>query len=165
MLGSSRRLYARFRRLIHEFAAFGVIGGIGFLVTEGIFNLLIHDHVTSLAANAAGTLVAAVVTFVGNKYWSFRHRERTGMRRETSWFLVLNLVGIGIQQACIEIGKAAFGRHDALTLNIAFLAGVALATAFRFWSYRKWVWGARQQPQAGHEILEPSMAGPGRHRA
>ena len=137
-------LYRRFRHLIHEFAKFGVIGGVGFLVTFGVFNLLIHDNAQSFTANAVATMVAAAVTFVGNRYWTFRHRERTGMGRETVMFIVLNLVGILIQQACIELAKEAFGSHDKFTLNAGFLVGVALATLFRFWSYRKWVWLAQQ---------------------
>ena len=164
------RWYQRFQRLIHEFAKFGVVGTIGFLVTEGVFNLMIAQHQPTFTANAVSTLVAAAVTFVGNRYWTFRHRERTGMAREAAVFLVLNLIGIGIQQACLEIAKHEFGRHDKLTLNAAFLVGVALATMFRFWSYRKWVWlaqvadqapavpGALERvPEAEHEAWEPAL--------
>jgi putative flippase GtrA len=142
------RWYQRFQRLIHEFAKFGVIGTIGFLVTEGVFNLMIARHQPTFTANAVSTLVAAAVTFLGNRYWTFRHRERTGMAREATVFLLLNLVGIGIQQACLEIAKHDLGRHDKLTLNVAFLVGVGLATLFRFWSYRKWVWLAQVSDQA-----------------
>ena len=145
------RWYLRFQRLIHEFAKFGVIGTIGFLVTEGVFNLMITNHQATFTANAVSTLVAAAVTFVGNRYWTFRHRERTGMAREAAVFLVLNLIGIAIQQACLEIAKAASGHNDKLTLNVAFLVGVVLATLFRFWSYRKFVWLAQVADQAPAE--------------
>lgn len=133
-------LYQRFRHLIHEFAKFGIVGGIGFLVTEGVFNLMISEHQATFTANAVATLVAAGVTFVGNRHWTFRHRERTGMGREALVFFTLNAVGVVIQQACLELAKHEFGRHDKLTLNVAFLFGVGLATLFRFWSYRKFVW-------------------------
>jgi putative flippase GtrA len=143
----ARGLYQRFRHLIHEFAKFGVVGGIAFLVTEGVFNLLIHGGLSTFLANALATLIAAVVSFAGNRYWTFRHRKRTGMTRETVIFFVLNGIGVLIQQACIEIARLAFGRHDTLTINAAFLVGVVLATLFRWWSYRKWVWLAPQAPQ------------------
>jgi putative flippase GtrA len=167
------RWYQRFQRLIHEFAKFGVIGTIGFLVTEGVFNLMIARHQATFTANAVSTLVAAAVTFIGNRYWTFRHRERTGMAREVAVFLVLNLIGIAIQQACLELAKYGVGRHDKLTLNVAFLVGVGLATLFRFWSYRKWVWlaqvsdqappvpGALERvPEAEHEAWEPALVSP-----
>jgi putative flippase GtrA len=136
-------LYRRFRHLIHEFAKFGVVGGIGFLVTEGVFNLMISEHQATFTANAVATLVAAAVTFVGNRHWTFRHRERTGMGREAIVFFSLNGIGVLIQQACLELAKHEFGAHDKLTLNIAFLFGVGLATLFRFWSYRRFVWLAQ----------------------
>ena len=164
------RWYQRFQRLIHEFAKFGVVGTVGFLVTEGVFNLMIAQHLPTFTANAVSTLVAAAVTFLGNRYWTFRHRERTGMAREAAVFLVLNLIGIAIQQTCLELAKHEFGRNDKLTLNAGFLVGVALATLFRFWSYRKFVWlaqvsdqapavpGALERvPEAEHEAWEPAL--------
>ena len=155
------RLYQRFRHLIHEFAKFGIIGGIGFLVTEGVFNLMISDHQATFTANAVATLVAAAVTFVGNRHWTFRHRERTGMGRETLVFFALNAVGVGIQQACLLLAQQEFGRHDKLTLNVAFLVGVGLATMFRFWSYRKFVWLAHSGGPAGTPDVGPlSPRGP-----
>ncbi len=162
-------LYQRFRHLIHEFAKFGVVGGIGFLVTELVFNLMISDHQATFTANAVATLVAAAVTFAGNRYWTFRHRERTGMGRETIIFFALNGVGVLIQQACLELAKHELGRHDKLTLNAAFLVGVGLATLFRFWSYRKFVWLAHsdQGPDGPSDValVPPSGAVPGRYEA
>jgi len=167
-------LYQRFRHLIHEFAKFGIVGGIGFLVTEGVFNLMISEHQATFTANAVATLVAAAVTFVGNRHWTFRHRERTGMGREAVVFFALNAVGVLIQQACLELAKHEFGRHDKLTLNVAFLVGVWLATLFRFWSYRKFVWLAQPGgpsdaaqaarlgplPRGGYEAREPALVPP-----
>ena len=148
----ARKLYERFRHFIHEVAKFGVVGGIAFVVTELVFNLLIQMGADSFAANAGATLVAAIVAFVGNRYWTFRNRHRSGMGRETALFFMLNAVGVLIQQACIELAKHEFGRNDKVTVNAAFLVGVVLATLFRFWSYRKWVW--RLAP-AGAEPVEP----------
>lgn len=177
----ARKLYERFRLFIHEIAKFGVVGGIAFAVTELFFNLLIQLGFDTFAANAGATLVAATVAFIGNRYWTFRARERTGMGRETVLFFVLNGVGVLIQQVCIEFAKHQFGRHDKLTVNAAFLVGVMLATLFRFWSYRKWVW-RQAEPDTGPPPIEPVAAaaqmnghqrnerivvssGPGRHRS
>jgi putative flippase GtrA len=148
----ARKLYERFRHFIHEVAKFGIVGGIAFVVTELAFNVLIQLGADSFAANAGATLIAAVVAFVGNRYWTFRNRHRSGMGRETALFFLLNGVGVLIQQACIELAKHEFGRNDKFTVNAAFLVGVMLATLFRFWSYRKWVW--RLAPP-GAEPVEP----------
>ena len=134
----------RFAHLIRELSRFAVVGAIGLLVTDGAFNLMISERQAALTANAVATLAAAVVTFLGSRYWTFRHRRRAGLGREAVTFAVANLAGILIQQACLEFAARVLGAgHDKIMLNAAFLAGLGLATVFRFWSYRRYVWPAR----------------------
>jgi len=135
--------YQRFAHLIRELARFAVVGATGLLVTDGAFNLMISERQAALTSNAVATLAAAVVTFLGSRYWTFRHRKRAGLGRETVTFIAANLAGVLIQQACLELARHELGAgQDKVTLNAAFLAGVGLATAFRFWSYRRYVWPA-----------------------
>jgi putative flippase GtrA len=143
----ARGLYERVRHLIHEVAKFGVVGGIGFVVTVVGFNLCHFDLKLGLfTSNLLATVVAAVITFVGNKYWTFRHRTGHSTRRETAMFIVLNGVGMLIQYACTWIAEDGFGIKDKFLINVAFIIGVGLGTLFRFWSYRKWVWQAPAGP-------------------
>jgi putative flippase GtrA len=131
-----------FHEMFHEVAKFGVIGVIGFVVTEVGFNLLHFDaKLGLLTSDVLATAIAAVVTFAGNKYWTFRHRAGHGTARETIIFVVLNGVGALIQYAFVWTAKNGFGVSDKYLLNVAFLIGIGVATLFRFWSYRKWVWG------------------------
>jgi putative flippase GtrA len=139
-VNSVRDLYGRFRHLIHEGARFGVVGGIGFLVTDGGTNLLQSALHGWLKANVIATLAATIVTYLGSRYWTFRHRQRGGMGRETVLFFVLNGMGLGIQLACIGFTNYALGLTDKLASNVALFLGICLGTLFRFWSYRKWVW-------------------------
>jgi putative flippase GtrA len=146
-----------------EPARFAAVGAAGLLVTDGVFNLMISGHQATFTANAAATLIASAVTFAGNRYWTFRHRERTGIGRETSAFIALNLIGILIQQACLELARHELAAgQDKVTLSAALLVGVGLATVFRFWSYRRFVWLARRprslEPGTGHG---PSQIGTG----
>jgi putative flippase GtrA len=135
-----RGLYERFRQLIHEGFKFGVVGGIGFLITDGGTNALQSPLHGWLKANVIATLAATVVTYLGSRYWTFRHRERGGTGRETILFLVLNAVGLGIQLACLGFANYALGLTDKFSSNVALFLGICLGTLFRFWSYRKWVW-------------------------
>lgn len=143
-MSNVRRLYERFRHLIHEAAKFGIVGAIGFIVTDGGTNLIRTEipQFGWLKANVIATLAATCVTFLGSRYWTFRHRERTGMGREWVLFFVLNGVGLGIQLACLGFTNYALGLTSRLPSNIALFLGIALGTLFRFWSYRKWVWTA-----------------------
>jgi putative flippase GtrA len=143
----ARDLFGRVRHLIHELAKFGIIGIIGFIVTEVGFNLCHFDWKLGLfTSNALATIVATAITFVGNKYWTFRHRSGHGTTHETVMFFVLNGVGMLIQYAALWIVEDGLGVKDKLLINLAFLGGISIATVFRFWSYRKWVWHAPAAP-------------------
>ena len=157
----TRELYERFRHLIHELAKFGVVGVIAFVVTVGGTNLLhVQAHLGPLTSNALATVVATVVSFVGNRWWTFRHRERTNVRRETVMFFVLNGVGLVIQLACIAFTYYALGLTDHFSYNVALLVGITLGTLFRFWSYRKWVWTAPAAMPPPSRVLVNGPAGP-----
>jgi putative flippase GtrA len=136
-----RALYARFRMIIHEFAKFGVIGGIGLFITNVGYDLL-HSHgVGPVTSTTLATIAATIVAYVGNRYWSFRHRERTGVPRETVIFFVLNGIGLLIQDAAVGFNSYVLHlEHHKLAEFLALNIGIAIATLFRFWSYRRFVW-------------------------
>ena len=142
-------LYARFRLLAYELGKFGIVGVLAFLVTDAGTNLL-HFQAGQgpLTANVVATVVAMAVSYAGNRYWTFRHRQRTGVRREGSLFFLLNAVGLAIQLACLGFATYLLGLHGKLSYNVALVAGIALATLFRYWSYKQWVWRAVTAPPA-----------------
>ena len=144
-----RGLYERFRLLAHEAAKFGVVGAIAFLTATIGTNLLhFRAGMGPLTSNVIATIAGTCVAFVGNRYWTFRHREGSTMAREYVVFFVLNAIGLGIQLACISFTYYALGMHGKLAYNVALIFGIGLGTLFRFWSYRRWVWLA--PAVAGH---------------
>ena len=139
-----RGLYARFQRLIHEAAKFGVVGIVGVFITNGGYALLHNTFgLGPVTATTIATIVATAVSYVANRYWSFRHRERTSVAREGVIFFVLNGIGLLIQDAVVAFNFYILsnGNNKAAEF-IALNVGIAIATLFRFWSYRKWVWAA-----------------------
>ncbi|HUK68014.1 MAG TPA: GtrA family protein [Streptosporangiaceae bacterium] len=140
-------LYDRFRNLIHEVAKFGVVGVVGFIVTWGGTDLLHFGlHWGPLTSNIVATTVAATLAFVGNRYWTFRHRASSGLSREYFLFFVLNGVGLLIQLLCIGFTHYTLKLEDRFSYNVALLVGIALGTLFRYWSYKKWVFLPPQLP-------------------
>jgi putative flippase GtrA len=149
-----RDLYGRFRHLIHEGAKFLVVGGIGTVVTFAVANAL--HSIGEYKAITVATIVATVITYVGNRYWSFRHREGNGTARDTVVFFILNAIGLLIYYGCIWLVVDAAGLKGKLWYNFALVVGTGLGTLFRFWSYRKWVWGTPRHPDlAGHGPIAP----------
>jgi putative flippase GtrA len=174
-----RELYGRFRQLIHEGAKFLVVGGIGAILTFGLANAL--HGIGKYSAITVATIVATVVTYLGNRYWSFSHRQGQGNTRDTVLFFILNGVGLLIYYGCIWLIQDVGGLTGKLWYNVALVVGTVLGTLFRFWSYRKWVWtlpagetgaGAPAQAQGARvgpeeESLTPAATGsrpPGAHR-
>ena len=138
-----RRLYERFRLLIHEGAKFGIIGIIGVL----IYNLVNGWMVVGLGLGpitsaTIAVVVTTVTSYVANRYWSFRHRERSSVPRETVMFFALNGVGLLIQWAVVGFTFYGIGQTGHAANFVANNVGIVLGTLFRFWSYRKWVWTA-----------------------
>jgi putative flippase GtrA len=155
------RLYPRFRELIHNAAKFLVVGGAAFLVTELVANILHFDAgLGPLTATVLANVVATVVSYLGNRFWAFRHREGSPIARETTLFVVLNVIGTLIQLASTGFTYYALGLTGRLPYNVALVIGIGLGTLFRFWSYRKWVWRESSEvPPTEHEPLEPAGAG------
>jgi putative flippase GtrA len=157
----ARRLYERFAQLIHEVAKFGVVGLIAFIVTEAGTNLLhFQAGIGPLISNAMATVVAACVSFGGNRYWTFRHRDRGGIGREYVIFFVLNAIGLAIQLACLSFTYYVLGLTDKLSYNVALFIGIMFGTLFRFWSYRVWVWRAVPPADAAGVAGLAEAAGP-----
>ena len=157
-----RALYQRFRQLIYEFAKFAVVGITGVFVTNAAYDLLyLHLGLGPVTSTTLATVVAAIVTYLGNRYWSFRTRRRVGVVRELLVFAVLNGVGLLIQDAAVAFNYYLLGLgHNELAGFIALNTGIALATLFRFWSYRRFVWAA--PPAAEREVSSAPATPPAR---
>jgi putative flippase GtrA len=149
-----RALYARFRLLACELGKFGIVGVLAFVVTDAGTNVLhFRAGLGPLNSNMVATIAAMGVSYAGNRYWTFRSRQRSGVQREGILFLLLNGVGLVIQLACLGFSTYLLGLHGRLCYNVALVIGIALATFFRYWSYRTWVW--RAQPSASPAAARP----------
>jgi len=140
-------LRARFGALVRELSKFGTVGGIAFAIDFAIFNVLLHQGFESLLAKTISTVLATTVAFAGNRYWTWRHREHANMARQYTLFFLLNAVGLGIGLTCLAISHYGLGAfwpefQTPLADNISGqFVGTAVGTLFRFWSYRRFVFG------------------------
>jgi putative flippase GtrA len=156
----ARAQYERFRRLIHEFAKFAVIGAAGVVITNAVYDLLhLHLGLGPVTSTTIATIVATIASYLGNRYWSFRDRQRTGVPREVAVFAVLNGIGLLIQDATVAFNYYLLGLgQNKLAGFLALNAGIVLATLFRFWSYRRFVWVAPPAGGAGDTEGRPRPA-------
>ena len=136
------------RSLFGELARFGAVGAVALAVDVVGFNLLrfaggegpLYDR--PLTAKIVSVTASTTVAYLGNRLWTFR-RQRSptvAMHREFTLFVLFSAVGLGIAVACLAVSHYALGFTGPVADNIAAnVVGLGLATAFRFWSYRRWV--------------------------
>lgn len=140
-------LYRRFEHLVRELAKFGSVGAMAFVITIGTANALQFGlHLGPLKSNAVATVVATTFAYLANRYWTFRHRDRSGMGREYVLFFALNGVGLVITNLVIGFTHYGLGLDDPVAYNASLILGTGIATLFRFWSYKKWVFLPVQAP-------------------
>jgi putative flippase GtrA len=148
-------LYSRYRHLVPELLKFCVVGGLGAVIDLGGAAVL-HGkfHVEGLEAKAISTILATVLTYLGSRFWTFKHRENQALGREVLTFVVLNVVGLLIAEAVIAVVTYGLGLHSQLEYNGASVVGTGLATIFRYFAYRQWVFTAPTEESA----LAPTAA-------
>jgi putative flippase GtrA len=133
-------LRKRFADLIPELAKFGLVGLIGSVVDLGGAAYL-HGVVGigPMVSKGLSIIAATVITYLGSRFWTFRHRVNQALVREGALFVALNVVGLAIAEGVIALVTYGFGLKGALAYNAASVAGTGLGTIFRYFSYKKWV--------------------------
>ena len=147
---SARSLTDRLRRLAPEAIAFAVIGAGNTLLYLAITWALLS--IGAVKASIIATVVTTTLAYAANRYWTYRNHTRTALRREYTLFFGFNLVGMVIQSGAVAIGKYGFGLNedqDKFAFMGVTVIGIVIATVFRFWAYRTFVF--LKPPVDGHE--------------
>jgi putative flippase GtrA len=161
-------LRKRFADLIPELAKFGVVGLTGAIIDLGGADYLhVHVGIEPMAAKALSITAATIVTYLGSRFWTFRHRVNQALLREGVLFVMLNVVGLVIAEIVIAITTYGLDLKSELAYNAASVIGTGLGTIFRYFSYKKWVFlaGAPGTAVAAGEaavsgIVDPAETSP-----
>ncbi|WP_129842257.1 GtrA family protein [Streptomyces sp. RFCAC02] len=147
----------RLRGIAREVVKFGAVGALGLVVNVLVFNVCRQS--ASLAPVRSGviaTSAAIAANYLGNRYWVYRHRDKTRASREAGLFLLFSGVGMVIENGALALSHYGFGFTSPLADNIAKnVVGLGLGALFRFWSYRTWVFRA-----AGDTVGAAATAAP-----
>jgi putative flippase GtrA len=88
-----------------------------------------------------------VVTYLGNRLITWRGQSGDDRRREVVLFVVFNVIGLGFSVAALVVSHDLLGLASRLADNIsANVVGLALGTAFRYWSYSRFVFAPTSPP-------------------
>src|ERR671921_162435 len=153
---SARPLTERLRRLAPEAFAFGVIGAANTALYLAI--TYVAMPIGAVKATVIATVVTTTLAYFANRYWTYRHHTKSALRREYTLFFGFNLVGMVIQSGSVAVAKYGFHltetEHRVLFMGIT-LAAACVATIFRFWAYRTFVF--LKAPVDGHEAAIAEM--------
>ena len=131
----------RWHKLVREALKFGIVGGANTVINYAVFNALALTiwQNGQLKATVVATIIATITSYFMNRHWTYRDRPRSAMRRETALFVLFNTTGLMIELGVLAIAKYGLDIHHLLALNLFKTLGLAIATVFRFWSYRTFV--------------------------
>lgn len=135
-----RSLYDRWQSRLHEVTAFGVIGGVNFLLDLLLFNLFYGVFgIPALTARGCATVISASSSYFMNKHWTFRGRNDNDRRREVLLFVAFSVAGLLIQWGFLGLFKFVLGLDNIFWVNLGNIMGVGVAMFFRFWAFNKFV--------------------------
>lgn len=120
---------------------FLVVGGLAFLVDISCYNLARQLLETGpLTSKTLAFVVSATFAFAGNRLWVFDQRQQRQLATAYTLFVAVNVGGLLVNLVPLAISSYVLDLTSPLAENISGnLIGVALATAFRFWGYGRWV--------------------------
>jgi putative flippase GtrA len=130
-----------------EVLIFLCVGAAGYGVDVLAFNWLRVqpglDGMDPTVSKVLAVGVAMVVTYLGNRLLTWRGgATTTERRREIGLFVAFNLIGLAISVAVLVLSHDILDLTSRLADNVsANVIGMGLGTAFRYWSYRTYVFG------------------------
>ncbi|WP_081844290.1 GtrA family protein [Cellulomonas sp. URHE0023] len=140
------------RERAYEILRFLSVGGLAFIVDLGLFNLLrfgpghLLEH-KPVTAKVVSLVAATLVSWVGNRHWTFSRQRTDRQGRELIVFATVNIVCAGIPIVTLALSHYILGLANALADNVATVIGIGIGTVLRYAGYKRWVFtGHSVQP-------------------
>ncbi len=124
------------KKLIAQFMKFGVVGVIAFFIDFGVMVFLTEVFGMNPILSAAISFVVSVVfNYVASMRYVFKHKEELSKRTEFIIFVILSVIGLGINELVMWVGV------DLLVWNYMFvkICATAIVMFWNFFSRKKWL--------------------------
>lgn len=152
----------RFQHLGRETARFAVVNVAATVVALLLFNLLTHGikdvyagplNDRPLTSYVAANSVGMLISFLGSRYYVYKHRQAVGPGGGFVNYAIVNLSSFVIPIGCLWFSRNVLEFDSIYADNIAGnVVGSLLATVFRFWAFRRFVFhkSPKVRPQTTH---------------
>jgi putative flippase GtrA len=115
-------------RALSQFTRFAMVGVVNTLTSSALYLAMTRlVRLPPLAANAIAFVVSASLSYLLNKYWTFRD-PRPAHARQYPLFILVGAIGLLLSETILWVLHSRLGVHD----FIAFLAAVGVVM---FWNF------------------------------
>ena len=109
------------KKLFSQLIKFGLVGGIAFLIDYGIMVFLTEVFkVPSLISAAISFTVSVIFNYIASVKWVFDvDKEKNSKTKELVVFILLSIVGLGINELIMWIMDKEFGIYYMISKIVA----------------------------------------------
>lgn len=124
-------------KLIAQIMKFGVVGFIAFFIDYGVLMVLSQLFgIDPVLAAGVSFCVSVVFNYVASMRFVFTHKEGMSKQREFIIFIVLSVIGLGINELCMIAGTGVLGT-SALAVTVTKVFATAVVMVWNFVSRKK----------------------------
>ncbi|MGB8647187.1 MAG: GtrA family protein [Anaerolineae bacterium] len=123
---------------VRRFIKFAIVGLIGAVVDFSVLNILVYVvGIPEEFANIISVTCAVVSNFTWNRLWTFPESQEHAVHTQFGQFLVVNLVGLAINEFVFVVAKnwlfePMFPTNDRIALNVAKACAIGIVL---FWNF------------------------------
>lgn len=126
---ASRETEGTMEKLVRQFMKFGVVGLIAFAIDYGLMVALTElAGINYLVSATISFTVSVVFNYVASMRYVFTHKEGLSRRREFIIFVVLSVIGLGLNDLLMWIGTSLWD----ISYLIVKIGATALVTVYNF---------------------------------